>query len=75
MITGIYGQDGSYLAELLLRKGYQVFGLVRRRKEQAEPFFEFCSIIQYLRQLWCCGWDRAGMNAPQSGDLAKDRRN
>jgi GDPmannose 4,6-dehydratase len=30
LITGITGQDGSYLAELLLRKGYQVHGLIRR---------------------------------------------
>lgn len=30
LITGLTGQDGSYLAELLLAKGYQVFGLVRR---------------------------------------------
>jgi len=30
LITGITGQDGSYLAELLLTKGYKVFGLVRR---------------------------------------------
>lgn len=30
LITGITGQDGSYLAELLLSKGYEVFGLVRR---------------------------------------------
>jgi GDPmannose 4,6-dehydratase len=30
LITGLTGQDGSYLAELLLSKGYQVFGLVRR---------------------------------------------
>ena len=30
LITGITGQDGSYLAELLLTKGYRVFGLVRR---------------------------------------------
>ena len=29
-ITGITGQDGSYLAELLLEKGYKVFGFVRR---------------------------------------------
>ena len=31
LITGITGQDGSYLAELLLEKGYQVFGLWRRK--------------------------------------------
>ncbi|MBX3181900.1 MAG: GDP-mannose 4,6-dehydratase [Polyangiaceae bacterium] len=30
LITGITGQDGSYLAELLLEKGYEVWGLVRR---------------------------------------------
>ncbi len=30
LITGISGQDGSYLAELLLEKGYKVYGLVRR---------------------------------------------
>ncbi len=30
LITGITGQDGSYLAELLLKKGYEVFGLIRR---------------------------------------------
>jgi GDPmannose 4,6-dehydratase len=30
LITGITGQDGSYLAELLLTKGYEVWGLIRR---------------------------------------------
>lgn len=30
LITGITGQDGSYLAELLLGKGYEVYGMVRR---------------------------------------------
>jgi GDPmannose 4,6-dehydratase len=30
LITGITGQDGSYLAELLLSKGYEVIGMVRR---------------------------------------------
>ena len=30
LITGITGQDGSYLAELLLEKGYEVFGTARR---------------------------------------------
>jgi GDPmannose 4,6-dehydratase len=30
LVTGITGQDGSYLAELLLKKGYEVIGLVRR---------------------------------------------
>src|SRR6266853_6825079 len=30
LITGITGQDGSYLAELLLKKGYEVCGVIRR---------------------------------------------
>ncbi|MCP4508286.1 MAG: NAD-dependent epimerase/dehydratase family protein, partial [Fuerstiella sp.] len=30
LITGITGQDGSYLAELLIEKGYEVHGIVRR---------------------------------------------
>jgi hypothetical protein len=30
LITGITGQDGSYLAELLLSKGYEVHGVIRR---------------------------------------------
>lgn len=40
LITGITGQDGSYLSELLLEKGYEVHGIVRRssvdRKERIE---------------------------------------
>ena len=30
LITGVTGQDGSYLAEMLLSKGYDVYGIVRR---------------------------------------------
>ena len=37
LITGITGQDGSYLAELLLSKGYDVHGLVRRSSEISRP--------------------------------------
>lgn len=33
LITGITGQDGSYLAEFLLEKGYKVYGLVRRKSK------------------------------------------
>ncbi|MEE9442754.1 MAG: GDP-mannose 4,6-dehydratase [candidate division Zixibacteria bacterium] len=35
IITGITGQDGSYLAELLLSKGYEVFGMVRRASTES----------------------------------------
>ena len=30
LITGVTGQDGSYLAEILLSKGYKVYGIIRR---------------------------------------------
>jgi GDPmannose 4,6-dehydratase len=43
LITGITGQDGSYLAELLLEKGYTVIGMVRR--SSTENFER----IQHLR--------------------------
>lgn len=36
LITGITGQDGSYLAELLLEKGYKVYGLVRRTSTESD---------------------------------------
>lgn len=35
LITGITGQDGSYLAELLLEKGYKVYGMVRRSSTES----------------------------------------
>ena len=34
LITGITGQDGSYLTELLLEKGYEVHGIIRRQSSQ-----------------------------------------
>jgi GDPmannose 4,6-dehydratase len=43
LITGITGQDGSYLAEFLLAKGYRVFGLVRRN---STVYFERLSHFQ-----------------------------
>ena len=43
LITGITGQDGSYLAELLLAKGYDVHGMVRRSSEEK---FERIALIR-----------------------------
>ena len=34
LVTGVTGQDGSYLAELLLEKGYQVYGMVRIKSDE-----------------------------------------
>jgi GDPmannose 4,6-dehydratase len=49
-ITGITGQDGSYLAELLLEKGYEVHGLVRRVALEA-PHIRFGRIQHILKDL------------------------
>ncbi len=50
IITGITGQDGSYLAELLLAKGYQVIGMVRRSSvvtfERIQHIQDLVEIIQ-----------------------------
>ncbi len=40
LITGITGQDGSYLAELLLGKGYEVHGLIRRSSQNNTHFLD-----------------------------------
>lgn len=47
LITGITGQDGSYLAELLLEKGYEVHGIVRR--SSTEKFERIAHIKERLR--------------------------
>ena len=54
LITGITGQDGSYLAELLLEKGYEVHGIKRRTSspnlERVQhllgPGFTFLSVLR-----------------------------
>ena len=50
LVTGIGGQDGSYLAELLLGEGYEVFGVVRRppseRYENVEAIRDRIELIQ-----------------------------
>lgn len=40
LITGITGQDGSYLAEILLEKGYEVHGLIRRNSQYTHSNIE-----------------------------------
>jgi GDPmannose 4,6-dehydratase len=50
LITGITGQDGSYLAELLLDRGYEVFGMTRRAStehlERVDHLLEKVNLIQ-----------------------------
>lgn len=50
LITGITGQDGSYLAELLLAKGYEVHGLVRRVALES-PAFHFSRLTKIMDRL------------------------
>jgi GDPmannose 4,6-dehydratase len=50
LITGITGQDGSYMAELLLEKGYEVFGIVRRSSvkkfDRIEPVMDEIELVE-----------------------------
>ncbi|GIW23071.1 MAG: GDP-mannose 4,6-dehydratase [Candidatus Sericytochromatia bacterium] len=49
LITGINGQDGSYLAEFLLEKGYQVHGIVRRSSiENASKLYNLKNILDKI---------------------------
>ena len=48
LITGVTGQDGSYLSEFLLEKGYKVFGLVRR---SSSPNYERIEHIRHKIEL------------------------
>ena len=48
LITGITGQDGSYLAEYLLSKEYSIYGLVNKKKQSFFNYF----IIDAIRIGW-----------------------
>ncbi|NVB77407.1 MAG: GDP-mannose 4,6-dehydratase [Kofleriaceae bacterium] len=55
LITGVTGQDGSYLAELLLAKGYEVYGVVRRSSsfntERLESIYQDPHVSDYKLRL------------------------
>jgi GDPmannose 4,6-dehydratase len=51
LITGITGQDGSYLAELLIEKGYQVHGIIRRSSSFNTERIEHLYIEELIRDL------------------------
>lgn len=48
LITGISGQDGSYLAEFLLKKGYQIYGLVRRNPDTMQNLQGISGRVNFL---------------------------
>lgn len=53
LITGITGQDGAYLAELLLSKNYEVYGLVARRVNNSYYNLRYLNILDKLK--FCYG--------------------
>jgi len=68
LITGVTGQDGSYLAELLLTKGYQVHGIVRRTSSFAT------GRIDHLRKGFTPGSDGLQLHYGDLGDGTGLRR-
>lgn len=53
LITGISGQDGAYLARLLLEKGYNVFGTIRLHRENGLDNLEYLNIIKNVTIFEC----------------------
>ena len=68
LITGVTGQDGSYLAELLLKKGYEVHGMVRRTSSFAT------SRIDHLRSGYGTGAQGLQLHYGDLGDGTGIRR-
>ncbi len=53
LITGITGQDGSYLADLLLSKSYEVHGIIRRSSTFTRPESIICTKIRTCTAYTC----------------------
>jgi GDPmannose 4,6-dehydratase len=62
LITGINGQDGSYLAELLLEKGYEVFGIVKRNSVTESQFSRIDPIREHLRLFYADNTDLSSLS-------------
>ena len=54
LITGITGQDGSYLAELLIEKGYEVHGIKRRSSLFNTKELTICIKIYMIKMIIDC---------------------
>lgn len=61
LVTGITGQDGSYLAELLLEKGYEVYGVVRRKSKLDYGNLEGLGIMDKIHFIFADITDMAAM--------------
>ena len=62
LITGITGQDGAYLAKLLLEKGYSVFGFVSRRVNQNFSNLDYLGITNRIEYVFGDMTDLASIN-------------
>ncbi len=62
LITGINGQDGSYLAELLLEKDYEVFGIVKRNSVTESQFSRIDPIREHLRLFYADNTDLSSLS-------------
>lgn len=74
LITGITGQDGSFLAEFLLEKGYEVHGIIRRSSSFNTGRIEHLYIDELLkdmhikRKIGTALWRYDGFNQPDPLD-------
>ena len=59
IITGITGQDGAYLAELLLSKGYKIIGVVQDSNSINKSRLEYLSISDQIEWKECLLTDKA----------------
>jgi GDPmannose 4,6-dehydratase len=53
LITGITGQDGSYLSEFLLAKGYEVHGIIRRTAAPYRGYLDRAPAVQNSNRFFC----------------------
>ena len=54
IITGITGQDGAYLAQLLIKKNYKVIGIVQDLTNINKSRLEYLSIAEQIEWRQCC---------------------
>ncbi len=66
LITGITGQDGSYLAEFLIDKGYEVHGLLRRSSSFNTGRIEHLYLDEWVRDM-----KKSRLVNPTSADMSE----
>jgi len=62
LITGVTGQDGSYLADFLLKKNYQVFGSYRRTSHRQFERLEAMNILDKIKLIYADLIDQTSLN-------------